>query len=503
MRVPQENPDVQEQDGTRSGNEEHCSPSGRAQEASETHQCRVIGTGACVPNLNRYLVYFVHRHLEYRLAEVEAQAAATGIADLPGGLTENLIWERPHGEILDSPFWYLHLPGDGAVQKLAQQIMLSKVFLEIWGEGDSWEEMCDSITSYPAHLKAPYATEDQSFRFVVELWGGTLQIPEQVAFINQLEGPTQFKGRIDLQHPQHKFWVIMVVAPELTNGLPKVPARYYFGREVAASDRSIIKRYELPSRRYLGPTSMEAEMAFIMCNQAKVSRGSLVFDPFVGTGSILVAAAHRGAYTFGADIDMRVIKLGKKDGGGSAVNVRTNFDDYGLPQPVGLLRADLHRLPLRPGLEEVLDAIVCDPPYGVRAGGRKTAARDYTPRNRDTHIPATDPYQLGECLRDLLDAAARLLRIGGRLVYFLPAIPGYYSPEEVPAHPALTLVANCEQVLSTRYSRRLITMEKTAGYDTSAAEAYHTASGPPSMAVDKLHEHVYAGRNDKGADGLA
>lgn len=42
----------------------------------------------------------------------------------------------------------------------------------------------------------------------------------------------------------------------------------------------------------------------------QVSRGSLVFDPFVGTGSILVAAAHRGAYTFGADIDMRVIKLG-------------------------------------------------------------------------------------------------------------------------------------------------------------------------------------------------
>lgn len=39
--------------------------------------------------------------------------------------------------------------------------LTKKVFLEIWGEGDSWEEMCDSITSYPAHLKAPYATEDQ------------------------------------------------------------------------------------------------------------------------------------------------------------------------------------------------------------------------------------------------------------------------------------------------------------------------------------------------------
>ena len=144
----------------------------------------------------------------------------------------------------------------------------------------------------------------------------------------------------------------------------QVPRRFYFGRQVAVTDRSIIKQYELPARRYLGPTSMEAEMAFLMCNQARVrgwsneeaqatdgvharcirwmpltlavqlglcarhcpsnahttstqitrspqvGRGSLVFDPFVGTGSILVAAAHRGARTLGTDIDMRVLKLG-------------------------------------------------------------------------------------------------------------------------------------------------------------------------------------------------
>jgi tRNA (guanine10-N2)-methyltransferase len=45
-------------------------------------------------------------------------------------------------------------------------------------------------------------------------------------------------------------------------------------------------------------------------------------------------------------------------------------------------------------------------------------------------------------------------------VYFLPAAPAVYSEEEVPRHPALTLVANSEQVLSSRYSRRLITMRK-------------------------------------------
>jgi tRNA G10 N-methylase Trm11 len=75
----------------------------------------------------------------------------------------------------------------------------------------------------------------------------------------------------------------------------------------------------------------------------------------------------------------------------------------------------------RPGLEEVFDAVVTDPPYGVRAGARKSVHMVYKarPAGRD-HFPHTDPYTLGECLLDLLESAARLLRTGGRLVYFLP-----------------------------------------------------------------------------------
>jgi tRNA G10 N-methylase Trm11 len=37
----------------------------------------------------------------------------------------------------------------------------------------------------------------------------------------------------------------------------------------------------------------------------QVTSRSLVMDPYVGTGSILVAAAARGAATFGSDIDHR------------------------------------------------------------------------------------------------------------------------------------------------------------------------------------------------------
>ena len=86
---------------------------------------------------------------------------------------------------------------------------------------------------------------------------------------------------------------------------------------------------------------MDAEMAFLMANQSLANTGKLVYDPFVGTGSILVAASHFGAMTMvgndsnlsqvwkiiirkyqGADIDIRVVR----DGRGPNCNIWSNFE---------------------------------------------------------------------------------------------------------------------------------------------------------------------------------
>jgi tRNA (guanine10-N2)-methyltransferase len=57
---------------------------------------------------------------------------------------------------------------------------------------------------------------------------------------------------------------------------------------------------------------------------------------------------------------------------------------------------------------------VGDPPYGVRAGGRKSHARpDIEVRDRSRHFASTAPYGLTECVDDLADMAARLLAPGG------------------------------------------------------------------------------------------
>ena len=343
---------------------------------------------------------------------------------------------------------------------------------------------------------------------------------------------------------------------------------------------------------------MDAEVAAIMCNLALVRKGSVVLDPCVGTGSILVAAAAAGAHVMGCDIDLFALvgrpaaraarplkkpagtigaahqkgqhgaaKYAKGDAGRAAaadavarasVGLLDNFEAYGFARPAGVLVADMSRLPFRrrrsssvsasaspapappssssQGFEGAFDAIIADPPYGVRAGGRKQAVvacgggssgggggdggekkknadddgdgeeekNEQQAGEGNPHAPAsttssashhhhhhgprparanarfraegapapTAPYELGECLWDLLRLAASSLSVGGRLVFFLPARPGS-GPEALPRHPCLRVVADCEQPLTRWYCRRLVAMEKWRKHDseTEAEEA--------------------------------
>lgn len=109
-------------------------------------------------------------------------------------------------------------------------------------------------------------------------------------------------------------------------------------------------------------------------------------DPFVGTGSILVACANFGAFCFGTDIDVRVLR------GKEGMTLFSNFEQYGLDRPE-IVRCDASMF-LRHFKSErsMYDAIVCDPPYGIRAGARKAGSRRDDPKPvpvelRQDHIP--------------------------------------------------------------------------------------------------------------------
>ena len=131
---------------------------------------------------------------------------------------------------------------------------------------------------------------------------------------------------------------------------------------------------------------------------------------------------------------------------------------------------------LQPSLG-IFDAIVCDPPYSVRAGARQCGSRRAVVKEipdhlRDDHIPMTKPYHARDLMADLIDTAARLLVEGGRLVYLLPVVIEEYDESQVPQHPCLAIIANSEQRLSMKLARRLITMEKICKYNYAKVDEY-------------------------------
>ncbi|KAJ1562578.1 hypothetical protein HK096_007529, partial [Nowakowskiella sp. JEL0078] len=79
--------------------------------------------------------------------------------------------------------------------------------------------------------------------------------------------------------------------------------------------------------------------------------------------------------------------------------------------------------------------------------------------NGEPRYPQTIPYEMHQVLLDLLNFSAVYLIPGGRLVYWLPTVTDEYTPDDVPIHPHLKLIANSNQCFG-RWSRRLITMQK-------------------------------------------
>lgn len=112
-------------------------------------------------------------------------------------------------------------------------------------------------------------------------------------------------------------------------------------------------------------------------------------------------------------------------------------------------------------IQIILIVVIVVAPYGVRAGAKKVGGKKSGEAN-DTHTKCVQ-YPVPDMLRDLLASAARLLVLGGRLVFWMPSTLEY-KESDLPRHPCLRMVSNSLQQLNLRWGRRLITMEKCSEY---------------------------------------
>jgi tRNA (guanine10-N2)-methyltransferase len=327
-----------------------------------------------------------------------------------------------------------------------------------------------------------------SFKCAVEAFGRKYTMPEQLERMERFHALFErFSGPVRLRNPDSEFWIIEDAFPATGHKSDSAhgnPRQIFLGRKVTDGAAHLGHEFHLSRRCYIGPTSMDAELAFVMANMAHVRPGSLILDPFCGTGSVLVSCARLGAHVIGSDLSINVLR-GKPDG----TNIVSNFDQYGLTRPVGILRSDLLHSPFQTK-RPWLDAIVCDPPYGIKEGTRsfRDSAGSATKHRTESHIPGTERVRLTDFLDGLLQFASSNLVPGGRLVYWLPTTRDYCD-EDLPLHRLLRIVSNCEQVMTMRMSRRLITMQRLTNDE---AKHYLESECEPGSQLRRSLTHVPA-----------
>lgn len=270
----------------------------------------------------------------------------------------------------------MKLPDEAAARALISRSILAKDISELWGQGTTYEELHADVRQRAESRWADF--RDVAFAFAVECYAGKRSQTTKREIIRSFSY-MDFQGPIRLKNPDEQFIVMeeYVGDPETSAiGTEQAlePRKIYFCRLIATSNREVINKYDLKKRQYISTTSMDAELSLVTANMALAAPGKVFFDPFVGTGSFLVAASHFGALTLGADIDPRSFR-GKEEERKSGKCLMQNFKQYDIASKfLDAFSSDITNTPLRNC--QFLDGIVCDPPYGVREGLRVLGTRN-------------------------------------------------------------------------------------------------------------------------------
>lgn len=154
------------------------------------------------------------------------------------------------------------------------------------------------------------------------------------------------EAKVNLKAPDKTFFGV------LTSG------KLVFGLKLAEIAPKTFSERRPRKKPFFHPSAMPSKLARCMVNLAGAKAGSLLLDPFCGTGSILIEAALIGCRVLGLDAQR-----------GMAQGCRKNFEFFNI-RPEGIVIADARKMPLTR-----IDCIATDPPYGRSASTLKSTTR--------------------------------------------------------------------------------------------------------------------------------
>jgi len=347
---------------------------------------------------------------------------------------------------------------------------------EIWEEGATYEELQRRLKQSDARYRRPYF--ESRFAFGIEMvHRKKMLMPERIQKFDSFADSLPMKGKIDLRNPECLVVIIEQYEPPVDNKKRNYESgdslmNVTITRFICHGQRRLIEKYAVKNRRLVGNTSMDAELSLFMTNLAQVRENSFVFDPFVGTGSMLLTSAHFGAMVLGSDISWNVMMArGKSARVGQGMR-KANETLYGALEQFNLqdkmidgLIIDNNANPWRKNSEGWFDAIITDPPYGVREKSEKvgTSKKFVDWIDFEQHYPDKIAYSLADVFADLMKFSYNHLKLNGNLVFWYPVSNNElkeYGAKLYPNHPAFELISDCEQMLNLRTSRILLTYKK-------------------------------------------
>jgi len=271
-------------------------------------------------------------------------------------------------------------------KKIIDRAILLKNIIKIISEGETIEELLNNIK------EEEYREEINSsltFRYDIDTRNLKMKKEEQEKIMLKFDKYI-LKGKVNIKNPERIFVIFLLYSKD-----GKLQ-RAIYGKEIYGKNEKEMRYYtkfDLIHRKYIGPTSTDHTLSFLMTNFAQIKKYDNIIDPFVGTGSLLIPSSFFQANCFGCDLDIRVLKgysIGYVRDNNNSNNVKfegnifSNFEDYNLIKPQ-IIRFDINHHSFKKN-NFFFDSIICDPPYGWRASSKKTGLSEKRKEKRDLRL---------------------------------------------------------------------------------------------------------------------
>ena len=278
---------------------------------------------------SRYLLLVAQEKFGYAIPELESIAQSFRFDLSSKIVTIGESKNMKSNENASSPILLLNAVTEDQVRLLMSRSVLIKDAFELWGLGQTITEVKNSVEEFPVSVKANFFDVNCTFAVRVKRVGKKISLSEQISKIDELEDVLHFQGKVNLANPDVEIVMIEDYSERIKGQPPVKPSYLYIGRFLCSGQRNLIGHYSLKKRKFIGNTSMDSMLGMIMANLACVRPNTLTCDPFVGTGSLLISAAHFGSYVIGADICYKILHAqGKSSRRGAGAYIRLFLIDF-------------------------------------------------------------------------------------------------------------------------------------------------------------------------------